>query len=309
MIAVLCGGVGAARLLAGARRVVAGGELVAVVNTGDDLELFGLSVSPDLDTITYTLAGEMNPESGWGRRGESFRALGELGRFGAPTWFGLGDLDLATHLYRSGRLAEGACLSEVTAEIAAAFGVTTRLLPMTDDRVRTRLRLEGGEEVAFQEYFVHRRHSVAVDEVHYEGAELATPAPGVAEALAAAEVVLIAPSNPIVSIGPILSVPGVADALFARRSSVVAVSPIVGGVALKGPADRLLVELGGRSSVGGVAECLAEVAGTLVIDRADAALAGEVEAEGMRAVVADTVMRDPAVAEALTEVAIAAARP
>lgn len=306
MIAVLCGGVGAARLLAGARRVVPGKELVAIVNTGDDLELFGLSISPDLDTITYTLSGEFDSARGWGRVAESYRVLGELDRFGAPTWFNLGDLDFATHLFRTGRLADGAPLSRVTAEIADAFGVETLLVPMTDDRVRTSLVLTDGERIAFQEYFVHRRHQVAVDEVNYDGADEARPAPGVVEAIERAEAVLIAPSNPIVSIGPILAVPGIADALFARRDSVVAISPIVGGAALKGPADRLLVELGGRASVGGVAECLTEVAGTLVIDHVDAELVEEVEESEMRAVVTETVMRDEAVAAALTEVALKA---
>ncbi len=270
VIAVLCGGVGAARLLSGLVEVVDPAEVTAVVNVGDDLELHGLSVSPDLDTVTYTLGGEINAETGWGRRAESFRTLGELGRFGAPTWFGLGDLDLATHLYRSGRLAQGAPLSAVTAEIAAAFGLEVALLPMSDDRVRTTLVLEGGEEVAFQEYFVHRRHAVAVSSVRFAGAEEAAPAPGVLDAIATAEVVVVAPSNPIVSIAPILAVPGIAAVLERRRDAVVAVSPIVGGRALKGPADRLLVELGGRASVGGVAAVLAEFAGTLVIDELDA---------------------------------------
>ena len=308
MIAVLCGGVGAARLLRGAQRVASGRELAAIVNTADDLQLFGLSVCPDLDTITYTLSGESNEVTGWGRAGESFRTLEALERFGAPTWFGLGDLDLATHLYRSGRLAQGAPLSEVTAEIAAAFGLGLQLLPMTDGTVRTRLVLQSGEEVAFQEYFVKLGHSVPVREVHFVGAEDSSPAPGVLDVLAAAEVVVIAPSNPIVSIGPILSVPGIGQALAARRESVVAISPIVGGVALKGPADRLLTELGGRASADGVAECLCEFAATLVIDHVDAELAGAVEEAGMSPIVTDTVMRDEEVAVRLTEVALAAGR-
>ncbi len=299
MIAVLCGGVGAARLLAGMQAVVDPGEIVAVVNTGDDTELHGLYVSPDLDTITYTLAGVVNPATGWGLEGESFRAMAALERFGAITWFRLGDTDLATHLYRTGRMREGATLSEVTAEISRAFGLGVRLLPMSDDPVRTRLRLSGSEEVAFQEYFVKLRHSVVVESVRFEGAKSATAAPGVLEALGSAELVVVAPSNPVVSIGPILAVPGVASTLMNRRDSVVAVSPIVAGAALKGPADRLLVELGGEASAPGVARFLDAFAGTLVIDQADGDLAGEVEAAGVRCVVTATVMRTPEAAAGL----------
>jgi LPPG:FO 2-phospho-L-lactate transferase len=181
-------------------------ELVAIVNTGDDLELYGLSISPDLDTVMYTLAGEINEETGWGLVDESFSALGALGRYGVPTWFGLGDKDLATHLYRTMRLRAGAPLSVVTAEIARAWGVATTVLPMTDQQVRTKLTLVDGEEIDFQEYFVRRRHAVAVADVRFAGVEAALPGPGVLEALTDAELVVVAPSNPIVSIGPILAV-------------------------------------------------------------------------------------------------------
>lgn len=307
MIAVLAGGVGAARLLGGLVRVVDPAQITAVVNTADDTVLHGLHVSPDLDTVTYTLAGAVNPDTGWGLVGETFAAMDALDRYGAPTWFRLGDRDLATHLYRTGRFAEGARLSEVTAEITAAWGLGLRLLPMTDDPVRTRLELAEGGEVEFQEYFVHRRHAVAVRAVRFAGAESATPGPGVLDVLREAELIVVAPSNPIVSIGPILAVPGIAEVLEARRELVVAVSPIVAGSALKGPADRLLVELGGESSSAGVARLLRARIGTLVVDDADAALAPEIEREGVRCVVTPTVMRTPEIAEELARTVIAAA--
>lgn len=304
MIAVLCGGVGAARLLSGLQAVVDPGEIVAIVNTGDDAELHGLHISPDLDTITYTLAGAVNPDTGWGLAGESFRAMQALERYGGITWFRLGDTDLATHLYRTGRLSEGATLSEVTGEIARAWGLRLALLPMSDDPVRTRLEIAGGQEVDFQDYFVRLRHAVAVSRVRFAGAEQARPAPGVLEALERAAAVVIAPSNPVVSIGPILAVPGVAEALGARRESVVAISPIVAGAALKGPADRLLVELGGEASVAGVARWLAGSAGTLIVDPVDADAAAEVVAAGVRCVVSPSVMRTPAIAAQLAVAAL-----
>ena len=306
MITVLAGGVGAARLLAGLVTVVPAGEITVIGNTGDDAVLHGLHVSPDLDTVTYTLAGAANPETGWGLVGDSFRAMGALERYGAATWFRLGDLDLATHLYRTARLGAGATLSEVTAEIARAWGLGFRLLPMTDDVVGTRLLLADGEEVDFQEYFVRLRHDVVVESLAYGGAESAEPAPGVLAALVGAEAVLLAPSNPLLSIGPILAVPGIGDALASRRDRVVAVSPIVAGRALKGPADRLLAELGHESSAVGVARLLRPYAGCLVIDTADAGLAAAVAATGMRVEVTDTVMRTTEVAASLARFALAA---
>ncbi len=294
-------------MLAGLQAVVAPDELVGVVNTGDDTELHGLYISPDLDTITYTLSGAVNPSTGWGLIDETFRAMEALERYQGITWFRLGDADLATHLYRTGRMREGATLSEVTSEIASAWGLRLRLLPMSDDPVRTRLRLSGTDEVDFQEYFVKLRHSVVVEGVRFAGAESARPARGVLDALEAAEAVVVAPSNPVVSIGPILAVPGVASALAARRDSVVAVSPIVAGAALKGPADRLLVELGGQASVQGVARFLAEWIGALVVDQADHGAADEVEALGVRCVVAPTVMATPEIAADLARTVLAAA--
>jgi LPPG:FO 2-phospho-L-lactate transferase len=268
-------------------------DVVPVVNTADDFVLHGLHISPDLDTVTYTLAGAVNPETGWGRAGESWRVMEELDRYGGATWFRLGDLDLAIHLYRTQRRAEGATLSQVTAEIAVAWGLATVPVPMSDDPVETRLTVDG-HEIGFQDYFVARRHAVAVEAVRFAGSDAATPAPGVLEAIASADRVVICPSNPIVSVGPILAVPGIEGALVERRADAVAVSPLVAGAALKGPADRLMVELGHEASVVGVARLYAPLAATLVIDVADAALAPQVEAEGMRCVVAPTVMHGPA---------------
>jgi LPPG:FO 2-phospho-L-lactate transferase len=300
VVAALCGGVGAARFLRGLVEVVDPHRIVAVVNTGDDTVLHGLHVSPDLDTVVYTLAGAISRERGWGLEGETWAAMEALARYPSRfTWFGLGDRDLATHLFRTQRLGDGTSLSTVTAEIAAAWGVDVCLLPVTDDRLETRMDVEDEGEIGFQEYFVRRRHSVAVRGVRFAGAETATPAPGVLDALGAAGAVVICPSNPIVSIGPILAVAGVRDAVVARREEVVAISPIVAGAALKGPADRLLRELDHEASVVGVARLYAPLAATLVIDEADAALAPAVEAEGMRCVVTPTVMTGRAEAAAL----------
>ena len=300
MITALAGGVGAARLLRGLVRVVDPGEVTAVVNTGDDTVLHGLVICPDLDTVTYTLGRMNDEERGWGLADETWTVMEALGHLGGETWFRLGDRDLATHLYRTQRLADGATLSEVTAEITAALGIGARLLPMSDDPVRTRVTLAGGPEIAFQEYFVRRQHAVAVESVRFEGADRCKPAPGVLDALGGGDVVVICPSNPVVSIGPLLAVPGIADALRRRRARVVAVSPIVAGSALKGPADRLMAELGQEPSVVGVARMYAGVAGTLVVDEADRALADAVESQGVRCIVAPTVMSTVAAAERLS---------
>jgi LPPG:FO 2-phospho-L-lactate transferase len=304
MIAVLCGGVGAARYLRGLIRVVEPGDVAAIVNTGDDLTLHGLRICPDLDTVTYTLADGIDPERGWGLAGETWAAMEALDRYGGASWFRLGDRDLATHLFRTGRLHEGAGLAEITAEVAAGWGVGGRLLPMTEDPVATRFTLAGGEEITFQDYFVRRRHEVPVTAVRFAGVELARPGPGVLDALETAERVVVAPSNPIVSIGPVVAVPGVRERLEARRDGVVAVSPIIAGAALKGPADRLLEELGEEASVVGVARRYAPFVGTLVIDEADADRAGAVEAEGVRCVVAATIMSGPAESARLAEVTL-----
>jgi LPPG:FO 2-phospho-L-lactate transferase len=308
-VAVLAGGVGAARFLAGLLEVVDAEVVTAVVNVGDDTVLHGLHVSPDLDTVTYTLAGQVNPETGWGLVGESWQAMESLAAYGGEAWFRLGDRDLGTHLYRTDRLHAGAPLSEVTAEIAARWGLGLRLLPVTDDPLRTIVTLaDDGREVDFQTYFVGMQHSVAVSGVRFDGAETASPAPGVLDVLGTADVVVVAPSNPIVSIGPVLAVPRVRDALVARRDRVVAVSPIVAGAALKGPADRMLVELGHEASVVGVARMYAPFVGTLVIDEADAARAEAVAAEGLRCVVTRTVMKEPGVGASLATAVLEAGR-
>jgi len=304
MITALAGGVGAARLLRGLVAVVPPASVTAVVNTGDDTVLHGLAISPDLDTVAYTLSGQADAERGWGLAGETWTVMDRLAELGGDAWFRLGDRDLATHLMRTGRLAAGAPLSAVTAELAAAFGLELRLLPMSDDPVRTRLTLVAGDDIDFQEYFVRRQHAVAVRAVRYAGADRARPGPGVLDALTAAATVVVCPSNPILSIGPILAVPGIADTLAARRATVVAVSPIVAGRALKGPADRLLAELGEDVSVVGVARRYAAVAGTLVVDDADRDRAAAVEAAGMRCVVAPTIMSDPVRTAALAQVVL-----
>lgn len=314
-IAVLSGGVGAARLLAGLGRVVDPRRITAVVNTADDTVIHGLAVCPDLDTITYTLAGAIDPERGWGLAGESWRAMEGLARFEAvrpaassagATWFNLGDVDLATHLYRTDRLAEGAGLTHVTDEIRRAWSVDVRLLPMSEEPVATRVELATGEVIGFQDYFVRLRHDVAVRSVHFEGPG-ATLSGDAEDALRNAGVVVIAPSNPLVSIAPIRSLAGVDELLASRRSSVVAVSPIVGGAALKGPADRLMVELGHEASVVGVARLYAAIASVLVIDPIDGGLAGAVESAGMHAVVVPSVMSSPEASASLARAVIASA--
>ena len=314
MITVLAGGVGAARLLAGLIQVVDPAELTAVVNTGDDLVLHGLEISPDLDTVTYTLANAINSETGWGLADETWRAMETLKRYGGVSWFNLGDRDLGTHLFRTQRLADGAPLSEITAEIVRGWGLALRVLPVTDDRLRTMVTVvdddtpDEGLEVGFQEYFVHRQHSVPVRGVRFAGSDTATAGPEVLESIIDAEVIVIAPSNPIVSIGPIFAVKGVHEAVTARRDRVVAVSPIIAGAALKGPADRLMKELGHESSVVGVARLYRGVASTLVIDELDADLAPAVEAEGMRCVVTQTIMSNPTTSAALGRAVLEAGR-
>ena len=303
-VAVVSGGVGAARYLRGLLAVVPPEDVVAVVNTGDDTVLHGLTISPDLDTITYTLAGAIDPERGWGLGGETWQAMEALARYAevrpagsaaATTWFNLGDRDLATHLYRTARLAEGATATVVADEVRRAWGVPIRLLPMTDGVQPTMLELADGGEVSFQDYFVRLRHGVPVRAVRF-ASQGATPTTEALQALEGAETVVIAPSNPIVSIGPIRHLPGLEEVLRARRDRTVAVSPIVGGAALKGPADHMLSELGHEPSVVGVARLYAPIAGALVIDPVDAALAPAVEAAGMRAVVQPSVMSSPEVA-------------
>lgn len=311
MLVALAGGVGAARFLRGLVDVVDPASVTAIVNTGDDDEFHGLRVCPDLDSVTYTLADAHNHTTGWGLEGETFATMAALERYGAPTWFRLGDRDLATHLHRTRRLRAGATLTEVTAEITTAWGLRTRLLPMTDDRVATRITVEGApggprRELAMQEWFVRDRCEPAVVSVHFSGAASAVPAPGVLDALLHAETILVCPSNPVISIGPILAVPGIRDVLEARRDHVVGVSPIIGGKPVKGPADRLMGPLGIEVSSVGVARVYRDFCSTLVVDTADAHDADRIAALGVRPVVTDTLMRDARVAAALARRTLAA---
>ncbi len=308
-VAVICGGVGAARLLRGL--VHSDHDVSAIVNVADDVNLHGLHVSPDLDTITYTLAGASSAERGWGLEGETWQAMEMLGRYGGHNWFSLGDRDLGTHLYRTARLAEGASLTEVTAEIASAWDLALPILPVTNDRVQTMVTLAEpppgtAERIGFQEYFVGLRHSVPVAGVDFVGAENAKLTREVADALDNADVIIVAPSNPVVSIDPVLAIGDLRSRLANRRHAVVAISPIVGGQALKGPADRLLAELGRESSAVGVARWYADVVGTLVIDNVDAGLADSVAEAGPDPIVTDTIMVDAEASRSLAEVAIRA---
>ncbi len=306
MITVLAGGVGAARYLAGQLQVTPPGEVAAVVNVADDIELHGLHVSPDIDTVVYTLSGAIDPGRGWGLADETWNALDELRALGIDAWFNLGDRDIGTHLFRTTLLRQGHPLSEVTARLAAARGLRCRVLPASDQPIETRVTLASGTEIGFQEYFVRLSHDVAISGVRFAGAEDAVPAPGVTDAIADADVLVIAPSNPVVSIGPILAVGGVADALGSRRERNVAVSPIVAGAALKGPADRMLRELGEEASVVGVARRYRDLVAALVIDEADAGLAAAVADAGVRPVVAPTIMSSPQAAAELARRTVAA---
>lgn len=304
-VTVLAGGVGAARFLEGLLQVMPAERLTVISNVGDDEEFFGLHVSPDIDTVIYTLAGVIDPEHGWGLAGESYALLDAIRRFGYETWFTLGDRDLATHVFRTQLLRDGATLSEATRRIAEAFGLGFRLLPVTDDRVRTIVETDAGA-LAFQEYFVKRRTEDDVRDVRFDGADSARPAPGVLEAIASAAAVIVAPSNPVVSIAPILAVPGVRAALRASGARVAAVSPIIAGKTVKGPADRMMATLGMTATAVGVAEAYRDFLDVLVVDDEDAALAPAVEATGVRAVVAQTVMRGPPEKRALAEAVLAA---
>lgn len=302
-ITVLAGGVGAARFLEGVVQVAPAEHITIISNTADDDEFFGLHVSPDIDTVIYTLAGAVDPERGWGVAGDTHRALDAMRRFGDDTWFTLGDADLATHAHRTQLLRDGATLSEATRSIATAFGLRLNILPMSDDPVGTIVVTDDGE-LAFQEYFVRHQTQDIVRSVRFDGVERATPAPGVLDAIRSAGIVAIAPSNPIVSVGPILAVPGVRDALRQTAATVVAVSPIIGGRTIKGPADRMMASLGIRPTAAGVAETYRDFLDVLVVDETDAALAPEVEALGVRCVVAPAIMRSPETKRALAEVVL-----
>lgn len=302
-VVALAGGVGAARFLAGLVRVVPPERVTAIVNTGDDRDFHGLRVCPDLDTITYTLAGRVNPDTGWGLRDDTFECLAALSALGRDTWFALGDRDLATHVHRSERLRAGASLAGVTAEMARASGVAIELLPMSEDPAPTWIERTDGTRTDFQEYLVRDGAPADVARVDLSPAAAARPGPGVLEALDAADAVLICPSNPVVSIGPILAMPAVGERLRARRDAV-AVSPIIGGRPVKGPADRLMAAQGFEVSAHGVASMYREVAGGVVIDRVDADLAPAIERLGLRVRVAETLMRSAEIAGALAASAL-----
>jgi LPPG:FO 2-phospho-L-lactate transferase len=323
-LTLLSGGVGGARFAAGVVDAAGAGSLTVIGNVGDDLEVLGLHVSPDLDSILYTLAGVADRERGWGRADETWNALETVEELGGEAWFRLGDRDLGLHLVRTKALRRGDALSAVTARLAAAFGLETTLLPATDDLLRTWVETPAGW-LPFQDWFVRRRHRDPVDSVRFEGAERARPAPGVLEALAEADLILIAPSNPFVSIGPILAVPGIREALAGRSAPCVAVSPLIGGQAVKGPAADMLARLAGGTGAEQVTQCyLTEKPGeqvpseqvtqcykplidALVFDEADADDADAVSALGVRPLVTRTLMADRAAARRLAEAALEAA--
>ena len=290
-VALLAGGTGGTKLAHGFSQVLAAGDVTVIANVGDDFEPHGLHVSPDIDALLYTLGGLIDVEQGWGVRNDSFTAHGMLERYGRPAWFRVGDADLATHVERTRRLRAGASLTDATAALAAALGILTRILPATDERLRTRVETDAGT-LEFQDYFVRLRQQPEVRSVTLDGLDAARPTAAVLDALAAAELIVIGPSNPIVSIGPILALDGLRQAVVDASAVKVAVSPIVSGKALKGPADRMLTSLGHESSALGVARLYAGLVDRFVLDEADAALALEIEAVGMRADVLPTVMRD-----------------
>jgi LPPG:FO 2-phospho-L-lactate transferase len=300
-VVALAGGVGAARFLDGLTRVIAPERVFIIGNTADDAEVHGLYISPDLDTITYTLAGLANPQNGWGIRGDSFRCLKALGGLGADTWFQLGDVDLATHLYRTERLRLGATLSAVTSELTRAFKVRSTLVPMSDQRVRTRICTPSGE-LEFQTYFVKRRARDRVTAMHFEGASEASPVTGLLHAIAEAEGIILCPSNPFISIGPILAIPGIRAALQLKRDKVIAISPIVGGRALKGPAARMMKSMRHRGSAAEVAKLYQDFVRVFVLDTIDRKQTAQVEALNMRPVVTNTIMRGLRERKALAQV-------
>jgi LPPG:FO 2-phospho-L-lactate transferase len=303
-VVVLAGGTGGAKLAAGIQDLV-GSELAVVANTADDVDVHGLRVCPDPDLVTYWLADEIDEERGWGIRGDSFTVSEQLKRLGAPGWFALSDRDLATCLYRTHFLAEGGTLTAAQGQIARELGLAARVLPMSEERVSTRVRTPAGWR-GLQEFLILDGGETPIEAVEVEGIGDAQPTDDVRDALAKARTIVIGPSNPVISIGPILAVPGLRDTLAARRERVVGVSPIVAGAPVRGPADRLMAPLGIEVSCVGVARAYADICATLVIDSGDAARAAEVEAAGVRAVVADTMMRDARIAAALARHTLAA---
>ncbi len=290
-VCAFAGGVGGAKLAAGLQDVLPPGDLTVVVNTADDFDLWGLHICPDLDTVMYTLAGISNPETGWGLAGESFDALSMLERYGEETWFKLGDRDLATHILRTSRLRSAETLTEVTAALSGSLGVESTILPMSDDPVSTVLETPEGR-LEFQEYFVRRAQRDEVLGVELRGIESTRPTGAVLAAISRADTLVFCPSNPVVSVGPILAVPGIREALASSSAPKVAVSPIVGGRALKGPADRMLSSLGHEVSATGVAKMYVGLLDGMVVDRIDEEERAGIEDLGMRVLVTESVMRD-----------------
>jgi len=307
MITVLTGGTGGAKFVDGLRQIIPPEELTIIVNTGDDLMWWGLYVSPDVDSIVYVLAGKLSQERGWGVKGDTFHCVEAMGKLGQPTWFRTGDRDLAMHILRSKLLAEGKTLCEVTSQIAGWLGVKVRILPMSNSRVETRVLTPIGD-LSFEEYFVQRWYQDPVESVRFAGASEAEPAPGVIDAIRSAELVLLAPSNPITSIGPILAVPGIREALRETRASIAAVSPIVAGKAVSGPAGALLAAQGFAVSIGGIADCYRDFLDLIVVDSSDAAAAEKLRATGMRVLCTSTVMRNNADRLALAKTVLGACR-
>ncbi len=291
MICVLTGGTGGAKFVDGLRQVMPAEDITIVVNTGDDLLWWGLYVSPDIDSITYVLSGMLSRERGWGVKGDTFLCLQAMGQLGEPTWFHTGDRDLAVHILRSRLLAEGKTLSEATAIICEKLGVKARILPMSNSRVETRVDTPNAGELSFEEYFVQRWYQDPVNSVRFAGASDAEPAPGVVEAITHADAVLVAPSNPVTSIGPILAVPGVREALQRARGKIVAISPIVGNAPVAGPAGILMQAQGLPCSIAGVAEAYKDFLDVLICDTRDARLADALRQSGLRVQCTQTVMR------------------
>ena len=305
MLLIFTGGTGGAKLVQGLHQILAPADLTVIVNTGDDLDWWGLHVSPDIDSVLYALAGLLSPDRGWGVDKDSFRCLERMQQLGQPAWFALGDLDLATHLTRTAMLRAGKSLSQATAELAAKVGIRVRVLPMSDDPVATVLDTAKGT-LKFQEYFVRERHQVEVRRVRFEGAHRARPAPDVIESIAAAETIIFAPSNPVTSIGPILSVPGIRDALRQAKAPIAAVSPIVGGAAVSGPAAALMKMMGWPSTISGIAKVYEDFLDVLIADRADEPEAAALRSGGLRVLCTDTIMNSPASRRALARFALEA---
>ena len=300
-VLALAGGVGGAKLALGLARILPPDKLAIVVNTGDDESFYGLHVSPDLDTVMYTLAGLSNTDTGWGLAGDTFQALDMLGRYGVDTWFNLGDRDLATHIHRTELLRQGATLSEVTAELCSRVGIEHRIAPMSDQPVRTFLTTQSGD-LAMQDYFVRQRSEPQVTGVKYVGSEAASPSPVLQSAMEQANLLVLCPSNPYLSVGPILAIPGVREGLESFGGFRVAVSPIVGGSALRGPAAKMMGELGDDASCAGVARPYMGITDAFLIDRQDSGLAPEIEGMGIQAVPASIIMETEADKVALAEI-------